>query len=500
MLNFNALASTAPRDNYYGLRSDFDNVNADTVLARLEYDIAPNATITNQTRWAEVHRSARYTVITAYDPAMTQVTTQNQAYDRTNTTLTNLTNYSAKFFTGDIKHNLSVGLDLTNEESDALRFNAGANAMTSVFAPNLDRIQPLATRFGTNGVTVNSAGVYAYDTIEFNPQWQVTGGLRVDHYDVKLASKNLGGLPADANDGAGVDSTTLGGKFAVVYKPMPNGSVYGAVALSHAPPASSFLSNPDISRNNDDIFPNFFPDADPVRTVSYEVGTKWDFFDGRLSTSAALFYLDKRVPITGCVPASVSNPFLGCAVVGAPEAIMGYGRQIARGIEFGAAGNITPDWKVFGGLLLMETERQHSAFLDAARMAFQPGDYPVGFRDGTDGDELAFTPNVSANLWTTYRVPSTDWTIGGGLQYVGDSFLGRPDDAARIIPNGRFGILPSYLLLHAMTSYEIKKDVHIRFNVDNITDEKVAISTNWPGVRTILATSRAYRVSTSFRF
>jgi len=41
-------------------------------------------------------------------------------------------------------------------------------------------------------------------------------------------------------------------------------------------------------------------------------------------------------------------------------------------------------------------------------------------------------------------------TLGGGLQYVGSSYIGRPDDAERIIPNGQAGKIPDYLVFNAL--------------------------------------------------
>ncbi len=94
----------------------------------------------------------------------------------------------------------------------------------------------------------------------------------------------------------------------------------------------------------------------------------------------------------------------------------------------------------------------------------------------------------------------TNLTIGGGIRYVGTSYLGRPDNALRIIPNGKYGQLPAYTVVDLMASYELHKDVIVRFNIDNVADNRYAMSTNWSGVRALLGPSRNYRVSTSFRF
>ena len=92
------------------------------------------------------------------------------------------------------------------------------------------------------------------------------------------------------------------------------------------------------------------------------------------------------------------------------------------------------------------------------------------------------------------------WTIGGGVQYVGESWVGRPDDAQRIIPNGTTGKLPDYFVVNLMTSYELNKNIDLRFNIDNVFDETYAVSTNWNGQRVMLGSPRTFRIGTAFKY
>lgn len=106
---------------------------------------------------------------------------------------------------------------------------------------------------------------------------------------------------------------------------------------------------------------------------------------------------------------------------------------------------------------------------------------------------------MSASLWTTYRLPF-GLTVGGGLQHVGSSYLGRPDDANRIIANGLYGKLPSYTIYNLMASYDINQNIGIRMNVDNLTNEEYPVSSNWNGTRVAWGSPRLVQVSTDFRF
>jgi len=459
--------SSVDRDTFYGLKSDYDDTTSDAFLARLEHDLSTGMTLSNQTRWARVDRDARYTVPFQFLGG-DQLRTDTQFYDRVN------------------QHNLATGLELTREKSEGATYAAINPGNANIFDPDYNRAGPAAERAAErNEVTVDTVALYLYDTIELNKQWQVTGGLRLENYQVDISSKTVAGAPVGPD---GYDDTefTVAGKLGLVYKPVEYGSIYAAYGRS-VQPAGSFLSNADISRVAGQAMPGLVDGAGPVKADSYELGTKWDFFDKRLSTAAALFYTVKKdVPITGL---DVGQP--------APATLKGYGKQIVKGLELSATGQITSDWNVFAGIVFMDSERKHSAYLDEVRKRANAGDY--GAVERTSGDELAFTPRVSGSLWTTYRLP-VGVTIGAGAKHVGSSYLGRPDDAERIIPNGAVGKLPSYTTFNAMASYAVNPNLDVRVNLDNLTDEEYAVSTNWNGRRAMLGDPRTLTLSTDFRF
>lgn len=487
-------ARGASRTNFYGLASDYDDVTAQSALGRIEHDINDNWSISNQTRLSWLDREARYTVPTGFTAPATGGT-QTQFYDRQNDSISNQTNLTGRFYTGPFKHTLSTGMEFSWENSDADRFNAPTSS-TNIFNPNPNRNVAFPGVILRNAVDIDTAAVYLYDTIDITRQWALTGGVRVEHYNVEIASKNVpSGTGAGPFDGYDDSETTVGGKLGVVYKPVQNGSIYAAWGISALPPGS-FLSNPDISRNNDNQFPGFIPGADPVQAENFEIGTKWDWFGGKLSTTAAAFHTTKSN-----VPYGNNALFSGIA----------YGEQVVKGIELGVAGELTSQWKVFGGLTVLDSERKHGRDVDIAGNTGNPPfmcDYcPVGpvringFNGATttDGDELAFTPNFFANLWTTYDV-TDKFTVGGGFLYVAESYLGRPDDALRLVPNGKFGKLPDYFVVNAMVSYDLTDNVELRFNVDNVFAEDYVVSSNWDGSRVQLGDPRVYRLSTSVDF
>lgn len=496
MRNFNpALDADRVRDRFYGLSSDYDDATSFSALARVDHTFASGWNLTGQLRWADTERDARFTVPTGYAPATNLVTTQRQGHYRENQSVSLLANLSGEFATGTVQHRLAVGVEASWDSASAASFPTANNPGGStipVLNPNPDRAgawTQLPTQFSE--VDIQTVAAYIFDTIEISPEWQITGGLRVEHYSVSIDNTTAAGAPLGP-DGYDASRTTVSGRLGLVYKPVENASFYAAVGVAAQPPGS-FLSTPDISREGDNAFPGYSAglnseDARVQRSLNYELGVKWETLDKRLNAAVSLFRTERHnVAITGRNPLVLPTP---------PVALLGYGKQIVQGVEFSVAGQVTEEWSVFGGLLLMDSERKHSAFLDEGRRLANPADYGAVLR--TSGDELAFTPNVSATLWTSYTFP-IGLTIGGGVQYVGESWVGRPDDAERIIPNGNAGVLPSHWLLNAMVEYDITPDVNVRLNIENITDELYAVSSNWPATRVQLGAPRSFLLSVNFK-
>lgn len=477
--------SFLPRDTYFGAPTDYNDVESDAFLARFEYDFNDSITISNQTRWSSADRSSIYRI-----PSAGAALPGNQYYNRENTTLTNLTNVSAQFETGTWRHSLSAGLEFSRERADAIHGNPAVASPT------------------TSEVGVDTVAAYLYDTIELNEQWLVNGGLRAERYSVDIRGSSGTTIPGATSNTFSDSRTTLSGNIGVVYKPRPEGSIYASYGLTHLP-HGSLLSNPDISRGIDQAFPGFVAGAKPVVAHNYEVGVKWDFFNGDLSVTGALFRTEKK---------NVAYPF---NPGGGADPYPVYGEQTVQGIEIGVAGSITSAWSVFGGLTLLDSERRHGADVEAALRQTGSGDhrnnpsasapthpdfpdhpnYDPALNEVTtrSGDELAFTPKFTANVWTTYDV-TEKLTLGGGFQYVGDSWIGRPDDATRVIPNGKFGKLPGYFLVNLMASYAVNDNVTLRFNIDNVFNETYLTTTNWNGSWGYLGAPRTYRFGTSFKF
>ncbi|MGH9949934.1 MAG: TonB-dependent receptor domain-containing protein [Pyrinomonadaceae bacterium] len=124
--------------------------------------------------------------------------------------------------------------------------------------------------------------------------------------------------------------------------------------------------------------------------------------------------------------------------------------QKVDGIEFSATGNITRNWQICSGYTLWKSEIVRS-------------DTPPTIVNGVPfseiGRELINTPRNSLNLWTTYT-----WDrlfFGGGPRYVGKRFGNNI--------NTRF--VDSYVVVDALISYKLTKNIDLRLNMNNIGDK-----------------------------
>ena len=107
-------------------------------------------------------------------------------------------------------------------------------------------------------------------------RWELTGGVRVDRFDADYHQT----FPTPELQFNRVDVMTSW-RGAVVFKPASNGSIYFDYGNSFNPSAESLSLSAATAR------------TEPEENKTYEVGTKWDLYSGKLSLRAAGFRTDK---------------------------------------------------------------------------------------------------------------------------------------------------------------------------------------------------------------
>ncbi|NDZ12154.1 catecholate siderophore receptor Fiu [Variovorax sp. WS11] len=491
-LNF---ASPVDSSNFYGTRSDFDNVTSDMFTARVEHDISPNVTLRNTTRFGRTTQdymltsfvlgglAANGTVPAANtgflvtpNPSLPATWTFRRSTptnkDQENKIFVNQTNVTAKIDTGGISHSISAGLELLREEQNNLNFFApGFASVNTTFAPvgswpdaNLYNPNPdvvgynrLRNGTGSNGRT-DTVGLYAFDTIKLNEQWQITGGLRYDHYSTDFNSTALT-LPSRAitPTSLSVSDGLFTGKLGVVYKPAENGSVYAAYGTAAQPPGGANFALAAAGTGNNAGRTDFLPQ----KAKTYEVGTKWDVLNKRLALTAALYRTEVRNEV-------VQDPTNAAVFTQT-------GKKRVQGIELGAAGAITDNWGVSAGFTTMNTKVNGST---------------------NSQDQITvvpYTPKRAFTAWTTYQFPF-GLTIGGGARYNGK--LTRGFDGAVGTP----AYTESYWVFDAMASYRVSKNVEIQLNIYNLFDKEYVAAINKSGYRYAPGIPRSGRITANFTF
>ncbi|HDS1699181.1 MULTISPECIES: TonB-dependent siderophore receptor [Pseudomonas] len=431
------------RDNFYGLNGrDYRKTSNDSGTIRIEHDLNENLTLSNSFRMS---RSTLDYIVTNPDDSKGNVangTVYRATKNRNSTSKgwVNQTDLSAKFNTGFIEHSLVTGLEFTYSDTHnrgyVVTSAAGTGTVctpallasgdcTSLYDPSPDDgwSGTITDSQAFTDTNTKTSAAYVFDTLTFNEQWSLNLGLRYDDYQTKSSGYSTGGRGSVAGDFSRENNAHLWNyQVGVVYKPLPNGSIYAAWSTSSNPSGeTSGNGGLELAANNSNL--------DPERNRNYEIGTKWDFFDDNLSLTAALFRTDKT-------NARVTDPD------NATYQVLD-GEQRVQGVELTYSGNLTSKWKVYGGYTYMESEIVKTSTA------------------ANEGNHMPSTPRNNFTFWSTYDI-IPQLTVGAGATFV-DSRFGDEANSVEV---------PSYWRYDAMATYRLTKNVDLQLNVQNLTDKR----------------------------
>jgi catecholate siderophore receptor len=477
----NAL-NAAPRvdpENFYGDTSDYNRVKADMATVIVEHDFNPANKLTNTTRYGRTKQDyvlsafmstgANLTLPVVADPSTwTLARTTRTIKDQENKIMTNQTNLVSSVGQGWIRHTLVSGLEFTREEQDNVSYVAGTFgtlAPANLYNPSanglLTPVNPV--RSGATGdSSLETASVYAFDTIKFGEKWIVNGGVRLDHYRVQYDANTLSTLAANPrlpvgtilHSRLGLKDDLFNGKLSALYKPTPDSSVYAMVASSKLPPGSNFTLSTAASSAQS-------VNADPQETLTKEIGAKIDLLKQRLALSVALYDTAVKNEVE---QDPVSLVFTQT------------GKKSVKGVEIGLTGELARKWLVSAGYTRMNTKVENARVISAS-----------------GENALTYTPKQSFTAWTSYTLPM-GLTIGGGARF-NDRLLRGTDGAV-----GTPAYVESYWVFDAMASYQFNKNVDVRLNVYNLGDKDYAASINKSGYRYTPGTPRSASLTANWRF
>jgi catecholate siderophore receptor len=473
-----ALNAARPVDpeNFYGDASDYDRVKADMGTVIVEHDFNANHKLTNTTRYGRTKQDyllsafmgtgANIVTPNTADPSTwTLARTTRTVKDQENTIVTNQTNLVSNLGSGWIRHTVVSGLELTREEQTTVgHAGLGTLAPANLYNPSANAIITPVNLTNTGAVTEGSletASVYAFDTIKFGEKWIVNGGVRLDNYRVHTdattaptaATATAPAVPS-VRTGLGIDGNLWNGKLSALYKPTPDSSVYGLIASSKLPPGGSFTLSTAASSAQS-------INAEPQETVTKEIGAKIDLLKQRLGLSIALY------------DTTVKNE-----VEQDPVTLLYYqnGEKSVKGVEIGITGEIIRKWLVTAGYTRMNTK------VAAGRVVSASGE-----------NNLNYTPKQAFTAWTSYTLPM-GLQIGGGARF-NDRMLRGTDGAV-----GTPAYTNSYWVFDAMASYAINKNIDVRLNVYNLGDKEYVAAINKSGYRYTPGQPRSASLTANWRF
>ena len=269
---------------------------------------------------------------------------------------------------------------------------------------------PIETRENT---VAYSQAAYITDTIGIGRHVDVIAAARYDRFDARY--DELDELTSARLELSHVDNL-FSPRLAIVYKPTPAQSLYVSYGTSFEPSAEALTLTTDTAN------------LGPVKAKTYEAGAKTSWLDGALLVTGAIF----RTEVDNAQTNDPDNPTI--TVLNGDERVQGF--------ELGATGRI--------GHLELTTGYTR---LDAKTLR--------------SGDPLAvgrIIPNAArdaVNVWAEYEITDR-WEVGFGGNYLASRFADSDNTAS----------VPSYVVLNAMTSYQVTPRLTLQINGLNLADER----------------------------
>jgi iron complex outermembrane receptor protein len=285
------------------------------------------------------------------------------------------------------------------------------------------------------------------DRLSVGDFFHLTFGGRIEWFDAnsRFAYSDTTPFGGSNND---FTEQTFNPTFGVVVKPARNVSIYGSYAES----TYSFKNIDSVTITGEAL--------DPERARQFEVGVKAEFFDSKLSTSLAVFQIDKE----NIAAADPTNPFFS----------INAGEEQSRGVEFDIAGEPIPGWRVIANY----------AYINA-RIADDPSGFNLDHR-------LPGVPEHSGGIFTTYEIQTGALK---GLGFGGGAFF---SDRVEVDVDNT-GNLSGWAQTDAVIYY--KRDrFQVQLNVKNLFDNEFYYANNGGGNEVTRANARTIIASARFEF
>ena len=318
---------------------------------------------------------------------------------------------------GGFYNELLTGIAYENYDllrTDMIRCKNVKNSL-NIYHPvygTLDKCTTVSAADSDQRIQQETYATYLQDALYLTDKWIAVAGVRYQYY-TQYAGK---GRPFKENTDSRDEKLTP--KFGLVYKVSPTVSLFGNVAQSFMPQSS---------------IASYIGDLPPEESTAYEVGAKFDLFDG-VTSNITFFDIHKR-------------NVLYTETIGDETYAKTAGKVRSRGIEVDVAGSLSENLNVIASY----------GYTDA-KVEEDP-EYA--------GKPLPNVPRHTGSLFLTYDInnvyESNTLTLGAGGHAL----------SRRSGTNGADYYLPGYAVADVFAAYRMKLQypVTLQVNVKNLFDK-----------------------------
>ena len=298
-----------------------------------------------------------------------------------------------------------------------------------------------------------SLSVYAQTTYSFSDTFRLVSGLRYSEDTFGTDVTNFLNTETFVAEGTTDEVTT---RVTGEYDFTDNTMVYLTLASGFKPGGSNLTFGFD----NDNAPPMVFPTFEAETVDSTEIGIKTDLFNGKARANIAAFSYDyENLQFQATDP----DPYRG-GVANIPDSEM-------SGVEIEFTALASDSFTFDMNLAFLNSEVSSDYFVldnvDAYQYFFGEEDLRYGLRENVKGNQLAKTPEFTADVSLMYEtdLPSGNY-LTAMLQYVK-----RGKFMQRVSNNPVVDAIPAYDIVNLNIGIDFNNNIGLNMMLLNVTDE-----------------------------
>jgi len=299
-----------------------------------------------------------------------------------------------------------------------------------------------------------SFSIYGQTTYAISDVSRLISGIRYTEDEVTTCNANF----FFGCDNLTTSSDEITGKVALEYDVNPDTMVYLSFTAGYKPGGTNLTYGSDAEDGSFSAM--VFETFEPETVDSIEFGIKSDFYDGKARANIAVFSYDYEnlqfqatdpIPYQGGVANIPSSEMSGVEIEFTALAT----DSITFDMNLGFIDSeVSSDYEVLDNVLAFQY------FFDEESLRYD-------LRENVNGNELAKTPDFTADISMTYE---TELSSGNSLTSV-FQFIKRGEFMQRVNNNPSVDIVPSYRVFNISVGIDFKNDLSLDFILMNVDDE-----------------------------